>query len=213
MLHVDGLRVVIKGIVVLRNVTLDVPPGGLVGLAGRNGAGKTTTLKSIMGILPAAGGAISLDGTSLLAVPGHRRARLGIGYMPEDRRLIGTLTVEDNILMPAWAGRLPSAGERLAYIYRIMPPVAAMAGRRASALSGGQQKLVSLARAIMTGTRVLLLDEPFEGLAPAMGERLAETIRELKKDGASVLIAESDLNRIGFAEQIYTIERGEIVRR
>ena len=212
MLRVDGVRVVINGIVILRNVTLDVPPGGVIGLVGRNGAGKTTTLKSIMGILPVAGGGISLDGGSLLPVPGHRRARLGIGYMPEDRRLIGSLTVEDNILMPAWAGHLAAAQERLAYIYRVIPPLAAMAGRRASALSGGQQKLVALARAIMTGTRLLLLDEPFEGLAPAMGERLAETIRQLKQDGASVLIAQSDVNRIGFAERVYTIERGEIVR-
>ena len=213
MLRVDGVRVVIKGLVILRGVSLEVAPRGLIGLVGRNGAGKTTTLKSIMGILTPAGGTVSLDGIDLLRVPAHRRAHLGIGYMPEDRRLIGMLTVEDNILLPAWAGRLPQAKERLSYIYDVMPPVAAMAGRRASALSGGQQKMVALARALMTGTKLLLLDEPFEGLAPAMGEALADTILQLKKDGVSVLIAESDLNRITFAEEVYTIERGEIVLR
>ncbi len=213
MLRVDGIRVVIKGIVILRGVSLEVPPGGLVGLVGRNGAGKTTTLKSIMGILPPVAGVISLDGADLRSVPGHRRARGGIGYMPEDRRLIGMLTVEDNILMPAWAGRLPKAEERLAYIYRVMPPVATMAERRASALSGGQQKMVALARALMSGTKLLLLDEPFEGLAPAMGESLAETIRRIQQDGVSVLIAESDLRRLSFVQEIYTIERGEIVQQ
>ncbi len=213
MLRVDGIRVAIKGIVILRGVSLEVPPGGLVGLVGRNGAGKTTTLKSIIGILPPAAGTISLDGADLHSVPGHRRAQLGIGYMPEDRRLIGMLTVEDNILMPAWAGRLPKVEERLSYIYDVMPPVAAMADRPASALSGGQQKLVSLARAVMNGTKLLLLDEPFEGLAPAMGESLAGTIRRLQNDGASVLIAESDLRRLSFVEEIYTIERGEIVQQ
>jgi len=213
MLRVDGIRVVIKGIVILRGVSLEVAPGGLVGLVGRNGAGKTTTLKSIVGILPPAAGTLSLDGADLLPVPGHRRALLGIGYMPEDRRLIGMLTVEDNILMPAWAGRLPKAEERLAYIYRVMPSLAEMADRRASALSGGQQKLVALARALMSGSRLLLLDEPFEGLAPAMGERLAETIQRVRNDGVSVLIAESDLRRLSFAKEIYTIERGEIVHR
>ncbi len=213
ILRVDGIRVVIKGIVILRGVSLEVPPGGLVGLVGRNGAGKTTTLKSIMGILPPAAGTISLNGTDLHSVPGHRRAQLGIGYMPEDRRLIGMLTVEDNILMPAWAGRLPKAEERLSYIYQVMPAVAAMAERRASALSGGQQKMVALARALMSGTKLLLLDEPFEGLAPAMGESLAGTIRRLQNDGASVLIAESDLRRLSFVQEIYTIERGEIVQQ
>ena len=213
MLRVDGVRVIIKGFVILRGVSFDVPSGGLIGLVGRNGAGKTTTLKSIVGILPPAAGSISLDGTNLRSVPGHRRAQLGIGYMPEDRRLIGTLTVEDNILMPAWASKLAAAEERLSYIYQVMPDVGTMAGRRASALSGGQQKMVALARALMSGTKLLLLDEPFEGLSPAIGEKLAATIRQLQKDGISVLMAESDLKRISFAETIYTIERGEIVQQ
>jgi branched-chain amino acid transport system ATP-binding protein len=211
MLTVHDLRVTMKGFSILRGVSLEIPSGELIALVGRNGAGKTTTLKSVMGLMPVAGGAIVLDGTDLRRVPGHRRAALGMGYMPEDRRLIGTLTVEDNILLPAWASRLAHGAARLAYIYEKLPDVAALARRRASALSGGQQKMVALARALMSGTRLLLLDEPFEGLSPAMGEKLAGTIQDLQRDNLAVLIAESDLKRLSFAEQIYTIERGEIV--
>lgn len=211
MLQVHGVRVTIKGFSILRGVSLDIPTGELIALVGRNGAGKTTTLKSIMGLMPVADGTIQLDGTDLLRLPGHQRAALGIGYMPEDRRLIGSLTVEDNILMPAWASRLQHGEQRLAYIYQKMPDVAALARRRASALSGGQQKMVALARAVMSGTRLLLLDEPFEGLSPAMGEKLAGTIQDLQQDSLSVLIAESDVKRLSFAEQLYTIERGAIV--
>lgn len=213
MLRIDDLRVGIKGLPILRGVSLEVPPGGLIGLVGRNGAGKTTTLKSIVGILPASAGRVELDGTDLLGVPGHERARLGIGYMPEDRRLIGTLTVRDNILLPAWANRLPDAAARLDYIYEIIPDIPPLALRRASSLSGGQQKMAALARALMSGTKLLLLDEPFEGLSPALGEKLAGTIQRLRKAGLAALIAESDLKRLGFADRLYTIERGEIVGR
>lgn len=212
MLRVDDVRVSIKGFLILRGISLEIPAGGLVGLVGRNGAGKTTTLKSIMGIMPVSAGHIVLDGHDLLTVPGHRRAKMGIGYMPEDRRLIGALTVEDNILLPSWASGLEAAAERLTYIYRVMPDVRQLAQRRATQLSGGQQKMVALARALMSGTKLLLLDEPFEGLAPALGERLGETIQALQRDGLSVLIAESDQKRIGFARRIYTIERGQIVQ-
>ena len=212
MLRVDGIKVTIKGFIILRGISLEIPMGGLIALVGRNGAGKTTTLKSIMGLIPLLDGAISLDGTDLLQVPGHRRAQLGVGYMPEDRRLIPPLTVEDNIRMPAWAGGFEKARERLAYIYHKMPEVAALARRRASTLSGGQQKMVALARALMSGTKLVLLDEPFEGLSPGMGERLAGTIQDVQHDGLSVLIAESDAKRLSFVEKVYTIERGEIVR-
>ena len=212
MLRLDGVAVTIKGFVILRAITLEVPAASLIGLVGRNGAGKTTTLKSITGLPPTAAGSITLDGNDLLSVPSHHRARLGLGYMPEDRRLIGALTVEDNILLPAWASRLEGANARLAYIYRLMPDVKALAGRRASQLSGGQQKMVALARALMSGTKLLLLDEPFEGLSPALGEKLAGTIMELRRDGLSVLMAESDQKRIGFAQAIYGIERGAIVQ-
>jgi branched-chain amino acid transport system ATP-binding protein len=211
VLTLDGVRVTIRGFVILRGITLSVPQGGLIGLVGRNGAGKTTTLKSIVGILSVSGGSMSFDGSDLLRIPGHQRAGLGIGYVPEDRRLIGPLSVQDNISMPAWANRLPGVEERLAYIYRVMPEVKALAERRASQLSGGQQKMVALARALMSGTKLLLLDEPFEGLSPAMGDRLVGTITELQKDGISVLVAESDQKRIGFAQKVFGIERGAIV--
>ena len=211
MLKLDGVRVTIRGFVILRGISLEVPAGGLIGLVGRNGAGKTTTLKSIMGILPVSAGSLRLNGSDLLRVPGHRRAKLGIGYMPEDRRLIGALSVEDNILLPAWASGLESGGDRLSYIYDLMPDVCELASRRASQLSGGQQKLVALARALMSGTKLLLLDEPFEGLSPAFGAKLAATIQDLRRARLSVLMAESDLKRIGFSDTIYTIERGEIV--
>ena len=213
MLQVDGLRVTIKGFVILRGISLDIPPGGMIGLVGRNGAGKTTTLKSLMGILPTSAGSIRFDGDDLTRVPAYRRAQLGIGYMPEDRRLIGVLSVEDNILLPAWASGLEDGHQRLFSIYQLMPDVRELAGRRASQLSGGQQKLVALARALMSGTKLLLLDEPFEGLSPAFGEKLAGTIRELQRAGLSVLMAESDLKRISFCDTIYTIERGEMIQR
>jgi branched-chain amino acid transport system ATP-binding protein len=212
MLKVDGIRVTIKGFVILRGISLDIPTGGLIGLVGRNGAGKTTTLKSIMGIMPVVAGSIHLDGNDLLRVPGYRRAQMGMGYMPEDRRLIGALSVQDNILLPAWASGLESDHARLSYIYQLMPDVRELAGRRASQLSGGQQKLAALARALMSGTKLLLLDEPFEGLSPAFGEKLAGTIRELQRAGRSILIAESDLKRISFCDRLYTIERGEIIQ-
>jgi branched-chain amino acid transport system ATP-binding protein len=212
MLRVDGIRVTIKGFIILRGVTLDIPSSGLVGLVGRNGAGKTTTLKSIIGIMPVLSGRIDLDGQDLMEVPGHRRARLGIGYMPEDRRLIGRLSVSDNILMPAWASGLEGENERLGYIYHLMPEVKKWADSKATQLSGGQQKLVALARALMSGRKLLLLDEPFEGLAPALGEKLGETIQDIQKEGLSILIAESDDKRLNFVEKVYTIERGEILK-
>ena len=211
MLELGNIRVTIKDFVILRGISLDIPEGELVVLVGRNGAGKTTTLKSVMGLVPVVGGSLQFDGQDLLAVPPHRRAALGIGYMPEDRRLIGSLTVQDNIMLPAWASKLETADERLEYIYRLMPDLSPLVKRRASMLSGGQQKMVALARALMSGTKLLLLDEPFEGLSPGLGAKLAETIQQLQQDGLTVVMAESDDKRISFAKKTYMIERGENV--
>ncbi len=212
MLELHDIHVHIREFAILRGVSLTVLPGRVVGLVGRNGAGKTTTLKSIMGLVAVRAGVIRLDGHDLLRVPAHQRARLGIGYMPEDRRLIGTLTVEENILLPAWATGVNGCEERLEEVYRLLPEVKGLAGRRASQLSGGQQKLVALARALMSGRKLLLLDEPFEGLAPALSQRLSEVIHGLQEQGLAILVAESDPQPIDpLAERVYTIERGEIL--
>jgi branched-chain amino acid transport system ATP-binding protein len=162
-----------------------------------------------MGIMSLTGGSIHFDGEDLVEVEPYQRAPRGIGYMPEERRLIGALTVHDNIMLPAWAAKLEKADERLDYIFGLMPELLPFVDRRATMLSGGQQKMVALARALMSGTKLLLLDEPFEGLSPGLGLKIGEKIQQLRKDGLTVLMAESDVKRIDFADKTYIIERGE----
>ena len=210
-LEVKDLSVKLAAFVILRGVSFAVPHGSTVGLVGRNGAGKTTTLKSIVGLAPVLGGEIWLDGRDLTAVVPHHRAGLGLGYLPEDRRLIASLTVEENLRLPLWARGERGGGARLKLAYDLMPELVPLVRRRAGALSGGQQKMVALARAIMTGAKLLLLDEPLEGLSPGLSRRLAGVIRGLR--GVAVLVTESDSNRMRLlTEDVYTIERGEIVR-
>jgi branched-chain amino acid transport system ATP-binding protein len=209
MLDVQGLHVTIQSVAVLRGVDLDVRAGEMVGLVGRNGAGKTTTLRAIMGLAPATSGAIRFGGADLLTLPSHRRVALGVGYMPEDRRLVPQLSVEENILLPSWVTRGLDGRARLAFVYDLVPEVAAMRGRKALLLSGGQQKLVALARALLAGTRLLLLDEPFEGVAPALAQRLAEVISALKGHDLAVVLSQSDLNHSAkLLDREYWIERG-----
>lgn len=208
-LQIDALRVRLQATEVLRGINLALAPGEMIGLLGRNGAGKTTTLRAVMGLVAASGGRIICAGEDLIALPTHRRAGLGIGYMPEDRRLIPQLSVEENVLLPSWVTRGVDARARLDFVYDLMPEVAAMRDRKALALSGGQQKLVALARALIAGTRLLLLDEPFEGVAPALSRRLADVIGMLRGKDVAVLIAQSDLNHtISLLDREYRIERG-----
>ena len=214
MLKVDGATVKIAGFTILRGLTLEVETGRIVGLIGRNGAGKTTTLRTIMGLVDLQSGDVQLEGQSLVGLAPHVRARRGIGYMPEDRRLIPALTVEQNILLPVWARDIPNADQRLQTIYRLMPEVKELASRGATQCSGGQQKLVALARSFMSGSKLLLLDEPFEGVAPALSQRLVLAVKELAEaeQGVSVLVCESEFKWARLlAEKIYVIERGETV--
>ena len=208
MLTIDSLHVAIESVQVLRGLSLEVPDGTMVGLVGRNGAGKTTLMRAVMGHLPTSRGRIVLDGHDLATLPRHRRAALGIGYMPEDRGLVPQLGVEENILVPVWASRTLKADARLEFVYAVLPELKPMRERRALLLSGGQQKMVALARALAVGTRLLLLDEPFEGLAPALSSRLAEVIGGLR-GALSVLISQSDLNHSrSLVDSEYVIERG-----
>jgi branched-chain amino acid transport system ATP-binding protein len=210
-LKIDKLDVAIGRIPVLRGVTMEVPEASMIGLIGRNGAGKTTLIRSIMGLLPSSGGSITLDGINLSGLPGHKRASMGISYMPEDRRLIPALTVEENILMPSWANPIPDAAKRLEWLYEVMPEVAVFRDRKALQLSGGQQKLVALARSLMPGRRLLLLDEPFEGVAPVLSRRLTEVIAQLRTLGLSVILSESDdTHSADLVDRAYRIERGVV---
>jgi branched-chain amino acid transport system ATP-binding protein len=211
VLEIENLSVSIASMQILRDVSLRVPTGCMTGLIGRNGAGKTTVMKTVMGLLKAGRGSVRFESRDLLAAPTHERARLGIGYMPEDRRLIPELTVEENVLVPAWAAGQPDPRARLQKIYQFVPEVKAFAARKGLQLSGGQQKLVALARALMCGTRLLLLDEPFEGVAPALAQRLAEVIAGLKREGLSVLLSESDLQHSErLVDRVIAIDRGTI---
>lgn len=214
MLKVVNVVVKIGEFTILRGVRLEVPEKSIVALVGGNGAGKTTMLRSIMGLVPVVSGAITLDGHHIEHLSPQDRAQLGIGYLPEDRRLIGSLTVLENILMPAWAVGLRAPEVRATAICARLPEVEAVASRKAAALSGGQQKLVALARSFMNARKLLLLDEPFEGISTVLSRRLAAVVKELQGqvEGLAVLVAESDSKRARMlTDKIYVIERGEVV--
>jgi branched-chain amino acid transport system ATP-binding protein len=214
MLSVQGLGVRLSGLSILRSLSLEIPTGSIVGLVGRNGAGKTTTLRSVMGLVPVESGSVVLDNRNIVRLPPFERGRLGIGYMPEDRRLIGSLTVKDNLLVPAWGQRRHDADARWDAVTTLLPELVPLGRRLASTLSGGQQKLVALGRALSCAHSLLLLDEPMEGVSPALSARMAEVVRAFlaKKPGLAVLAAESDVNRVRLlTDRITTIERGEVM--
>ena len=214
MLKVDRLDASIGPTRILRAIDLEVPAGSMCGLIGRNGAGKTTVMRTIMGLLRATAGCVEFEGQDLVPMDGHRRAHLGIGYMPEDRRLVPQLTTEENIMVPVWATHLANSQQRLRWIYGLMPEVEEFRHRRASELSGGQQKFVAFGRALMAGTRLLLLDEPGEGIAPVFVRRMIEIMKDLKDEGQAVLVAESNDAHIShLLDQTFVIERGSIVEK
>ena len=212
MLTVKDVDVSIGATEILRGVSLEVPSGSMCGLIGRNGAGKTTVMRAIMGALKLQKGSIEFEHLDLGASHAYRRAHLGIGFMPEDRRLVPELTAEENIMLPVWSTRSEGAEERLKWIYGLMPEVEEFRNRGATTLSGGQQKFVAFARAIMCGTKLLLLDEPSEGIAPVFAQRMVEILGSLKGEGESVLVAESnDVHIAPLLDDTFVIERGSIV--
>jgi len=211
MLNIQGLDVDIGPVPVLRQVDLEVPSGKMCGLIGRNGAGKTTLMRAVMGLLKAKSGAIGFDHHDLVKVHDFKRAHMGIGYMPEDRKLVPALTAEDNIMLPVWSTKIEDPEDRLEWIYGLIPEAREFRARPSTSLSGGQQKMVAMARALMVGERLLLLDEPTEGIAPVLARRMIEVLSDLKKEGLSVLIAESnDTHLKGLLDRTYVIERGSV---
>jgi branched-chain amino acid transport system ATP-binding protein len=212
MLKVTDLDVNIGATQILRGIGIEVPSGSMCGLIGRNGAGKTTLMRAIMGALKPQNGQIQFDEADLTATDPHLRAHMGIGFMPEDRRLVPELTAEENIMLPVWATKLEGADKRLEWIYDMMPEVKEFRDRGATHLSGGQQKFVAFARAMMCGTKLLLLDEPSEGIAPIFAHRMVEIMSDLKNQGESVLVSESNDTHISpLLDATFVIERGSIV--
>jgi branched-chain amino acid transport system ATP-binding protein len=209
LLEIDNLVVDIRSMTALRGFSMNVAKGAMVSLVGRNGAGKTTLMRAIMGHLKPTQGVLRFEGADLSTRPRHARAALGIGYMPEDRGLVPQLTVEENILLPLWVAKHLDRKARLDFVYGAIGELAEMRSRKALLLSGGQQKLVALGRALGVGTKCLLLDEPFEGIAPALSERLSEVLASLRGKDLTLLMAQSDMNHSRELIDVeFRIERG-----
>ena len=211
LLRVAGLQAWYGRAHILSGVDLTVGRGEVVALMGRNGAGKTTTLKTIMGLIDTRAGHVTLDGRDVSALPPHRMARLGVGYVPEDRRVFADLTVEENLEVgrqPPRPGAPAWTPERL---FALFPNLAEMRGRRGARMSGGEQQMLTLARTLMGNPSLLLLDEPSEGLAPLIVKQMADAVRRLKAEGLSVLVSEQNLSfAAAVADRADIIEKGQV---
>jgi branched-chain amino acid transport system ATP-binding protein len=218
VLEIEGIDAYRGPAHVLRRVSLAVGKHESVCLVGRNGAGKTTTIDSIMGLLPVRAGKVTFQGRDISSLPAYQRARLGIGYAPEDAGLFPDLTVAENFQICSWlaqsSGRVGQGAEAETEkrIFSVFPEVRALTHRRGLHLSGGEKKMVAIARAMALSPAILLLDEPFEGLAPVVVTRLVEAVKKIKEMGISILIAESNLaNAARVPDRLYAIDRGEII--
>ena len=212
LLTLDNLDVSIDSTPILRAVSMQLRKGEIVSLVGRNGAGKTTTLRAIMGLLPLQAGRVLMGDDILSDEAAHCRVDRGIGYMPEDRRLIPRYSVEENILMSSWMGANKGNRDGLDEVYTLIPELKVFAQRPALSLSGGQQKLVALGRGLLAGHEMLLLDEPFEGVAPALVQRINEIMSELSlRSDRTVLVSDSSVAHGNtFFDRHIFIERGQI---
>jgi branched-chain amino acid transport system ATP-binding protein len=213
ILLLDGIDAAYGRAQVLFGVSLRLERGETVALMGRNGAGKSTTLKAIMGLLPVAAGSIRFAGQEISSLPTYRIARLGLGYVPEDRRIFTDLSVFENLEVGAKAA--PSgghAGWTLERLFSIFPNLAEMRGRQASQMSGGEQQMLSIARTLMGNPQAILLDEPTEGLAPVIVDEMAQAIARMKREGIAVLLSEQNLSfAAAVADRAYLMAKG-IVR-
>ena len=208
MLEIDNLHTHYGKSHILHGVSINVKDGELVSLLGRNGAGKSTTLKSIMGIVRQSSGNIRLDGNDLAGMQTHQITKMGIAYVPEDRRMFSELTVLDNLKIST----IGKSGWTLDGIYELFPVLKSRSSLRAKNLSGGEQQMLAIGRALLNNPRVLLLDEPFEGLAPILIQTLIKSIQQIRSDKVAILLVEQNLNAtLKLADRHYVIEQGIIV--
>lgn len=214
-LELTNVTVEIDKATVLNDVSIQVHPGETVALIGRNGAGKTTIFRTVMGQTTLRDGTIHVAGEDITDLPSRKRAKRGISLAPEDRRLFTTLSVEDNLGMAAWGAGEDSEiefEERLDQILGVFPEMESFLDRPAGQLSGGQQKMVTVGRALAAKPEFVLIDEPFEGLAPSVRQQFREGIERIKELDISIVVAESNVRHAGeVADRAYVIERGEIV--
>jgi branched-chain amino acid transport system ATP-binding protein len=207
MLELSGVHAAYGPSRVLHGVSLTARAGEVVSLLGRNGAGKSTTLKAIVGLVEVTGGGVHLEGRDITRLATHQISRLGVGWVPEDRRIFSDLTVEENLRV----GERPGGAWHAARIYQLFPKLGELARRRAGSLSGGEQQMLTVARTLMGNPRLVLLDEPSEGLAPVVVRALGEQIAALKREGLTILLSEQNLRFAArLADRAYIIEKGEI---
>ncbi len=215
MLLLNNVTVDIAGITVLRSVSVELASGKTYAIVGRNGAGKTTLLRTIMGFTVLRSGTVTLAGDGLLGQPSHRRAALGVGYAPEERVLFPTMTVLDNLRLPCEAIGLKNVeiARRVELAVEVVPQIKEMLPRSAAALSGGQGKMAALARAVMVGTRLILVDEPFQGLAPALARQYAESLSRMYRLQPELCMVITESNR-SLLDRVQcttlSLERGEL---
>lgn len=215
MLVLENVSATIAGIQVLRGISTQFMRGSTVAVVGRNGAGKTTLLRLIMGFMPRHTGRVLLDGEDLARVPASGRARLGIGYAPEERVMFPTFSVEENLRFPCEVVGMPRAAvdERLAEALTIVPELKPMLGRSGAALSGGQGKMAAFGRAVMAGERLVLLDEPFQGLAPVLAQQYAASLHRLQRARPELCVVITESNRSLLKDMptdTLVLERGEL---
>jgi len=209
LLSVDGLEAWYGESHVLHGVTFEVRAGEVVTLLGRNGAGKTTTLKSIMGIVAQRKGDVRYEGRELIDLTSDRIARLGLGFCPEERGIFASLSVEENLLLPP---RVAAGGLALDRIFELFPNLKERLGSQGTKLSGGEQQMLAIARILRTGARLLLLDEPTEGLAPVIIQKIGETIGLLKQQGFTILLVEQNFRFAAtVADRYYVMDHGRII--